>query len=70
MDVETGIAISRGADLARAMLYVAAEDDLLVSHSLVLLPVDAFIARKLAKRERNVGEETVEEEGVCAPTCK
>ncbi|CAL4976879.1 unnamed protein product [Urochloa decumbens] len=39
------IAISRGADLARAALCVAAEDDSLVSHSSVPLPVDAFIAR-------------------------
>ncbi|PUZ57286.1 hypothetical protein GQ55_5G417900 [Panicum hallii var. hallii] len=41
----TSIAISRGADLARAALCVAAEDDSLVSHSSVPLPVDAFIAR-------------------------
>ncbi|OEL16475.1 hypothetical protein BAE44_0022505 [Dichanthelium oligosanthes] len=39
------IAISRGTDLARAALCVAAEDDSLVSHSSVPLPVDAFIAR-------------------------
>jgi hypothetical protein len=39
------IAISRGADLARAALCVAAEDDSLVSHSSVPLPVDAFISR-------------------------
>ena len=41
----TSIAISRGADLARAALCVAAEDDSLVSHSSVPLPVDAFITR-------------------------
>ena len=41
----TSIAISRGADLARAALCVAAEDDSLVSHSSVPLPVDAFISR-------------------------
>ncbi|CAO2174027.1 unnamed protein product [Urochloa humidicola] len=39
------IAISRGADLARAALCVAAEDDSLVSHSSVPLPVEAFISR-------------------------
>lgn len=41
----SSIAISRGADLARAALCVAAEDDSLVSHSSVPLPVDAFISR-------------------------
>ncbi|KAJ1283286.1 hypothetical protein BS78_03G116900 [Paspalum vaginatum] len=41
----SSIAVSRGADLARAALCVAAEDDSLVSHSSVPLPVDAFIAR-------------------------
>jgi hypothetical protein len=41
----SSIAISRGPDLARAALCVAAEDDSLVSHSSVPLPVDAFIAR-------------------------
>ncbi|KAF8661518.1 hypothetical protein HU200_056938 [Digitaria exilis] len=45
VNAETSIAISRGADLARAALCVAAEDDSLVSHSSVPLPVDAFIAR-------------------------
>lgn len=42
---ETSISISRGVDLGRAALYVAAEDDSLVSHSSVPLPVDAFIER-------------------------
>jgi len=41
----SSIAISRGPDLARAALCVAAEDDSLVSHSSVPLPVDAFLAR-------------------------
>ncbi|WVZ71642.1 hypothetical protein U9M48_020209 [Paspalum notatum var. saurae] len=41
----SSIAVSRGADLGRAALCVAAEDDSLVSHSSVPLPVDAFIAR-------------------------
>ncbi|TKW12556.1 hypothetical protein SEVIR_5G043550v4 [Setaria viridis] len=45
LNAGTSIAISRGADLARAALCVAAEDDSLVSHSSVPLPVDAFIAR-------------------------
>lgn len=45
VEAETSIAISRGADLARAALCVAAEDDSLVSHSSVPLPVDAFIER-------------------------
>uniref|UniRef100_A0A0A8YGX7 Protein SirB1 N-terminal domain-containing protein n=1 Tax=Arundo donax TaxID=35708 RepID=A0A0A8YGX7_ARUDO len=45
VDAATSIAISRGADLARAALCVAAEDDSLVSHSSVPLPVDAFITR-------------------------
>ncbi|KAI4302491.1 hypothetical protein MLD38_038228 [Melastoma candidum] len=41
----TSISINRGVDLARAALYVAAEDDSLVSHSSVPLPVDPFIDR-------------------------
>lgn len=41
----TSIAVGRGPDLARAALCIAAEDDSLVSHSSVPLPVDAFIAR-------------------------
>ncbi|KAL6849959.1 hypothetical protein ACP4OV_020586 [Aristida adscensionis] len=41
----SSIAISRGPDLARAALCVAAEDDSLVSHSSVALPVEAFVAR-------------------------
>ncbi|KAF2949598.1 hypothetical protein DAI22_01g122700 [Oryza sativa Japonica Group] len=45
LDAETSIAISRGADLARAALCVAAEDDSLVSHSSVPLPVEAFVSR-------------------------
>uniref|UniRef100_A0A0D9UZJ1 Protein SirB1 N-terminal domain-containing protein n=1 Tax=Leersia perrieri TaxID=77586 RepID=A0A0D9UZJ1_9ORYZ len=45
LDAGTSIAISRGADLARAALCVAAEDDSLVSHSSVPLPVDAFVSR-------------------------
>ncbi|KAG1371117.1 hypothetical protein COCNU_16G002110 [Cocos nucifera] len=45
IDSETSITISRGADLARAALHIAAEDDSLVSHSSASLPVDAFISR-------------------------
>ncbi|TVU05197.1 hypothetical protein EJB05_48351, partial [Eragrostis curvula] len=41
----SSIAIGRGPDLALAALCIAAEDDSLVSHSSVPLPVDAFIAR-------------------------
>ncbi|TVU22630.1 hypothetical protein EJB05_32343, partial [Eragrostis curvula] len=41
----SSIAIGRGPDLARAALCIAAEDDSLVSHSSVPLPVDSFIAR-------------------------
>ncbi|XP_022993790.1 uncharacterized protein LOC111489694 isoform X1 [Cucurbita maxima] len=42
---ETSISINRGVDLAKAALYIAAEDDSLVSHSSVPLPVDAFVHR-------------------------
>ncbi|XP_057976444.1 uncharacterized protein LOC131163752 [Malania oleifera] len=42
---ETSISINRGVDLAKTALYIAAEDDSLVSHSSVALPVDAFIER-------------------------
>lgn len=42
---ETSITINRRVDLAKAALYIAAEDDSLVSHSSVPLPVDAFIHR-------------------------
>lgn len=42
---ETSISINRRVDLAKAALYIAAEDDSLVSHSSVPLPVDAFIHR-------------------------
>ena len=45
IDSETSITISRGADLARAALHIAAEDDSLVSHSSASLPVDALISR-------------------------
>lgn len=46
-DVERGtsISINRRVSLARTALYIAAEDDSLVSHSSVPLPVDAFIDR-------------------------
>ena len=40
---ETSISINRRVDLAKAALYIAAEDDSLVSHSSVPLPIDAFI---------------------------
>eukprot|EP00268_Persea_americana_P018521 TRINITY_DN19265_c0_g1_i2.p1 TRINITY_DN19265_c0_g1~~TRINITY_DN19265_c0_g1_i2.p1 ORF type:complete len:422 (-),score=47.21 TRINITY_DN19265_c0_g1_i2:292-1557(-) len=42
---ETSIAINRGVDLGKAALHIAAEDDALVSHSSVPLPVDAFVER-------------------------
>ncbi|KAK4796977.1 hypothetical protein SAY86_029303 [Trapa natans] len=42
---DTSISINRCVDLGRAALFVAAEDDSLVSHSSVPLPVDAFIER-------------------------
>ncbi|XP_077218433.1 uncharacterized protein LOC143852742 [Tasmannia lanceolata] len=42
---ETSISINRGVDLGKAALYIAAEDDALVSHSSVPLPVDAFVDR-------------------------
>lgn len=45
IDAESSIVISWGADLARAALHIAAEDDSLVSHSSVALPVDAFVDR-------------------------
>ncbi|KAG6406202.1 hypothetical protein SASPL_133801 [Salvia splendens] len=41
----TSITINRGVDLARAALQIAAEDDALISHSSVPLPVDDFIDR-------------------------
>ncbi|CAN6561902.1 unnamed protein product [Malus baccata var. baccata] len=42
---ETSITINRCVDLGKTALYIAAEDDSLVSHSSVPLPVDAFISR-------------------------
>lgn len=42
---ETSISINRYVDLGKTALYIAAEDDSLVSHSSVPLPVDAFIDR-------------------------
>ncbi|KAI4332991.1 hypothetical protein L6164_017849 [Bauhinia variegata] len=42
---QTSICINRGVDLGRAALYIAAEDDSLVSHSSVPLPVDDFVER-------------------------
>nr|ACU20898.1 unknown [Glycine max] len=46
-DIEKGtsICINRCVDLGRTALYIAAEDDSLVSHSSVPLPVDDFITR-------------------------
>ncbi|KAF2315483.1 hypothetical protein GH714_039912 [Hevea brasiliensis] len=40
---ETSISINRCVDLGKTALYIAAEDDSLVSHSSVPLPVDDFI---------------------------
>ncbi|RDX77816.1 hypothetical protein CR513_41998 [Mucuna pruriens] len=45
IEKETSICINRCVDLGRTALYLAAEDDSLVSHSSVPLPVDAFITR-------------------------
>ncbi|XP_020585835.1 uncharacterized protein LOC110028357 [Phalaenopsis equestris] len=45
IDAETCITICRGADLARTALHIAAEDDSLISHSSVPLPVEAFVER-------------------------
>ncbi|XP_057738390.1 uncharacterized protein LOC130955531 [Arachis stenosperma] len=45
IEKETSICINRSVDLGRTALYIAAEDDSLVSHSSVPLPVDAFISR-------------------------
>lgn len=42
---ETSICINRGVDLGKAALHIAAEDDSLVSHSSVPLPVDDFLER-------------------------
>ncbi|KAK6933980.1 Protein SirB1, N-terminal, partial [Dillenia turbinata] len=42
---ETSIAINRCVDLAKTALFIAAEDDSLVSHSSLPLTVDAFIER-------------------------
>ncbi|KAJ9179551.1 hypothetical protein P3X46_011326 [Hevea brasiliensis] len=42
---ETSISVNRRVDLGKTALYIAAEDDSLVSHSSVPLPVDSFIDR-------------------------
>ncbi|OMO87433.1 hypothetical protein COLO4_20658 [Corchorus olitorius] len=42
---DTSISINRCVDLGRTALYIAAEDDSLISHSSVPLPVDAFLER-------------------------
>ncbi|KAM2968212.1 hypothetical protein FF1_028386 [Malus domestica] len=42
---QTSITINRCVDLGKTALNIAAEDDSLVSHSSVPLPVDAFISR-------------------------
>ncbi|KAI3744040.1 hypothetical protein L1987_57112 [Smallanthus sonchifolius] len=42
---ETSISINGEVDLGKTALYIAAEDDSLISHSSVPLPVDAFIGR-------------------------
>ncbi|WRX12370.1 Prolamin-like domain - like 2 [Theobroma cacao] len=42
---ETSISINRCVDLGRTALYIAEEDDSLISHSSVPLPVDAFLER-------------------------
>ena len=45
MEREISISINRRVDLAKTALYIAAEDDSLISHSSVALPVDAFVER-------------------------
>ncbi|KAJ4971128.1 hypothetical protein NE237_004227 [Protea cynaroides] len=42
---ETSICINRGIDLAKTALQIGAEDDSIVSHSSVPLPIDSFIER-------------------------
>lgn len=42
---ETSISINREIDLGTTALYIAAEDDSLISHSSVPLPVEAFVER-------------------------
>ncbi|CAN0916968.1 hypothetical protein LINGRAHAP2_LOCUS30017, partial [Linum grandiflorum] len=42
---QTSISINRRLDLGKTALYIAAEDDSLISHSSVPLPVDSFIRR-------------------------
>lgn len=42
---ETSITTNKRVDLARTALYIAAEDDSLISHSSVPLPVEAFLER-------------------------
>ncbi|KAK9157398.1 hypothetical protein Scep_003972 [Stephania cephalantha] len=42
---DTSISVNRTIDLAKTALYIAAEDDSLISHSSVPLPVDAFVDR-------------------------
>ncbi|GAB4827770.1 hypothetical protein Ancab_034656 [Ancistrocladus abbreviatus] len=42
---ETSICMNRCVDLGKTALYIAAEDDSLVSHSSVPLPVEAFLER-------------------------
>ncbi|GLT88594.1 hypothetical protein SLE2022_066120 [Rubroshorea leprosula] len=41
----TSISINRRVDLGRTALYIAAEDDSLISHSSVPLPVEAFLEK-------------------------
>lgn len=45
IEKQTSICINRCVDLGRTSLYIAAEDDSLVSHSSVPLPVDDFVTR-------------------------
>lgn len=42
---QTSISINREVDLAKIALHIAAEDDSLISHSSVPLPVEDFINR-------------------------
>ncbi|XP_071706548.1 uncharacterized protein [Rutidosis leptorrhynchoides] len=45
MERESSIVVNGAVDLGKTALYIAAEDDSLISHSSVPLPVDAFITR-------------------------
>lgn len=45
IESEMSIRVNKDVDLGRAALHIAAEDDSLISHSSVPLPVDDFLFR-------------------------